>query len=235
MKEQFLKYGIELTEKQISQFEKLLEVFKQKNSELNLSAIRDDEGIVEKHFVDSLLPTEFFDFSGKIILDLGAGGGFPTLPLSIFTGSKIVSLDSIQKKMKAVHEMSVEIGTNVHPLIGRAEDFGQKEIYREQFFWVIARAVAPWPLLLELALPFVEVGGSFIAYQGPQILEDLKTYKGLEAKLGGKVVQVLKKQLGDAERIFVEVEKVRKCPKEYPRRAGTPQKKPLQITDNNSK
>ena len=227
MKDVFKKYGIEISDQQSEQFKQLLNLFIEWNSQINLSAIRDEEGIIEKNFVDSLLITQFFDFQNKNILDLGAGGGFPTLPLGVVTDSKIVSLDSVGKKMMVVQDIADKLGLNVHTLHGRAEDFGQNDIYREQFDWVITRAVAPWPVLLELVLPFVKVGGSFIAYQGPQIEEDLATFEGLEEKLGGKLKKIHKTQLGDAERLFVEIEKVAVCPKKYPRKAGEPKRKPL--------
>lgn len=228
MKTLFSKHGIILTENQEKQFVKLLELFQDWNSKINLSALREESDIIEKHFLDSVLATKFFNFQGKNILDLGAGGGFPTLPLAIMTDSKIIALDSVAKKMDAVQNMADALKLKVNTLHGRAEDFGQKSMYREQFDWVVTRAVAPWPVLLELVLPFVKVGGSFIAFQGPQIVEDLKTFKNLEKEFGGRFEKIIQDKLNDAERFFVQIKKVSVCPKTFPRKAGEVRKNPWQ-------
>ncbi len=210
------------------QFEKLWEIFSDWNSKINLSAIREKEEVFEKHFKDSLLITEFFDLNDKKILDIGVGGGFPTLPLAIVTNSQFTCLDSVGKKMKAVADMAQQLGLkNVKTIHGRFEDFAQTRNYREQYDIVTARAVAPWNVLLEYALPFVKLGGSFIAYQGPAIVDDLINFNGLEKKLGGQIVRKGKTILGDSERYFIEVEKVKPTPKQYPRENGVPRMDPL--------
>lgn len=211
------------------QFEKLWEFFSDWNSKINLSAIRDKEGVFEKHFEDSLLVTEFFDLNGKKLLDIGAGGGFPTLPLAIVNpDADITCLDSVGKKMKAVADMAEQLGLkNVTTLHGRFEDFAQDKKHREKYEVVTARAVAPWPVLLEYALPFVKVGGSFIAYQGPAIEEDLVEFKGLEKKLGGEIVCKEKTVLGDNERYFIEIKKRKPTDRMFPRANGIPRKEPL--------
>lgn len=211
------------------QLDQLVSLFLDWNAKINLSAIRDEPGVREKHIADSLLVTEFVDFSGKRVLDLGAGGGFPTLPLAIeFPTMNITALDSVGKKMKVVQSMADELGLkNVRTIHGRIEDYGQDRAHREQYDIVTARALAPWPVLLEYALGFVKVGGQFVAYQGPQIREDLVEFAGLEERLGGEVVEVHEMQLGEAERLFVVVEKVKPTPKKYPRENGRPRQEPL--------
>ncbi len=210
------------------QFEKLWEVFSDWNSKINLSAIRDRDEVFEKHFEDSLLVAQFFDLNDKKLLDIGAGGGFPTLPLAITTNAQITCLDSVGKKMKAVADMANQLGLkNVEVLHGRFEDFAQMRNHREQYDIVTARAVAPWNILLEYALPFVKVGGSFIAYQGPAIIDDIINSFGLEKKLGGEIVRKEKTVLGDSERYFIEVRKVKPTPKMYPRENGVPRMNPL--------
>jgi 16S rRNA (guanine527-N7)-methyltransferase len=225
----FTSHHLTLTPDQESQFSKLCELFIDWNQKINLSAIRDKEGIYEKHFVDSLLAMKFMDFHKKNVLDLGAGGGFPTLPLAIMNpDARFYSLDSVGKKMKVVQDIADTLKLPVKTLTGRIEDFGQDNVFREQFDVVTARALAPWPILLEYALPFVKLGGYFLAYQGPAILEDLKTYKGLEDLLGGAIEKVVEDKLGKGDiRYFVLICKKKYCPNKYPRRVGEPKGNPL--------
>lgn len=210
-------------------YDQLVELFLDWNSKINLSAIRDEDGVREKHIVDSLLATEFVNFEDKRVLDIGAGGGFPTLPLAMnCPTADITALDSVGKKMKVVQAMADELGLdNVKTIHGRIEDYGQNAKYREKFDVVTARALAPWPVLLEYALPFVRIGGYFVAYQGPQIKEDLKIYKNLEQKLGGKILKIHETSLSDAERLFVVVKKIKQSAKRFPRENGLPRQKPL--------
>lgn len=212
-----------------SQYDQLVQLFLEWNAKINLSAIRDEAGVREKHIVDSLLATEFVNFEYKRVLDIGAGGGFPTLPLAIACPTaEITALDSVGKKMKVVQAMADELGLdNVKTIHGRIEDYGQNAKYREKFDIVTARALAPWPVLLEYALPFVRIGGVFVAYQGPQIREDLKTYKHLEQKLGGKILKMHETALSGAERLIVVVKKIKPTAKRFPRENGLPRQKPL--------
>jgi 16S rRNA (guanine527-N7)-methyltransferase len=226
----FTKNGINLSEKQLKQFEKLLEIFIEWNGKINLSAIRDREGVFEKHFVDSLLPTKFFNFNDKKILDLGAGGGFPTLPLGVFCkNSQITAVDSVGKKTKAMLDMATNLNLNIKTRNDRIETLGQDLGFREQFDVVTARALAPWATLLEYTLPFVKIGGYFIAYQGPAVIKDLEAYENLEMRLGGEIEQIHADKLGENERIFVVIKKIKPTPKKYPRAIGEPKKNPLKI------
>lgn len=217
-----------IEEEQISA---LITLFLDWNSKINLSAIRDEAGVREKHIEDSLLVMEFVNFEDKKVLDIGAGGGFPTLPLAMADPTmKITALDSVGKKMKVVQAMADVLGLeNVKTIHGRIEDYGQDAKHREKYDIVTARALAPWPVLLEYALPFVRIGGYFVAYQGPQIKEELKTFKHLEQKLGGKVLKIHEAKLGDAERFFVIVKKIKPTLKRFPRENGLPRQKPLGV------
>lgn len=214
----FAKAGLEKSADFFSSYEKLVALFLDWNTKINLSAIRDEEGVWKKHLIDSLLATKHVEIKGKV-LDLGTGGGWPCLPLAITKKSAdFLALDSVGKKLKVVQAMADELGLeNVQTIHTRAEDLGQDKKYREQFNMVVTRAVAPWPVLLELCLPFLKIGGKFIAYQGPAIHEDLKIYKHLEQKLGGKIVQLYKDELEGEERVFVEIKKIKSTPKHYPR------------------
>ena len=229
MNQLFLSHSIKLTAVEIKKLSQLYELFSHWNQKINLSAIRDKEGVYEKHFVDSLLATKYIDFNGKKVLDLGAGGGFPVFPLSIISeGSTFSALDSVGKKMKAVQDMAGQLDLPVKTFHGRIEEYGQDKKFREQFDIVTARALASWPVLLEYALPFVKVGGVFVAYQGPAIVEDLEVFKGVEKKLGGEIKDIFEDQLGaENKRFFVIVEKMRSCSKKYPRNVGEPKKNPI--------
>ena len=225
----FQKYGITINEKQEQKFKKLLELFLDWNSKINLSAIREPDEIIKKHFIDSLLITKHFEMNEKNILDLGAGGGFPSLPLAIMTNSKVTALDSVGKKMKAVQSMADVLGLTINTIHGRAEDFAKDPKYREQFDMVISRAVASWPTLLELTLPFVKKEGSFIAYQGPAIREELNNFIGLEKAFGGDFEVLAEDKIDDEERLFVEIFKEKKCSKEFPRKAGEAKRNPVSL------
>lgn len=225
----FESHGLTLSPEQLNQFEKLCDLFLDWNSKINLSAIRDREGVYEKHFVDSLLATKHIDFEHKKILDLGAGGGFPCLPLSIVTShSRTTALDSVGKKMKVVQLMADELKLKLKAVHGRIEDFGHDPNFREQFDMVTARALAPWPTLLEYALPFVKIGGLFVAYQGPAIRDDLKQFKDVEILLGGEIIQVFEDSLESKnDRIFIVIKKIKQCSHKFPRKMGEPKKNPI--------
>ncbi len=227
IKKMFLQYGFNLSEKQEKQFQEFLILFKDWNSKINLSSIKEDNEILEKHFIDSVLSTKYFNFNNKKILDLGTGGGFPCIPLSIITNANFVALDSVQKKLKVVESISKNLELNISIIHGRAEDYGQDKDYREKFDYVLSRAVAPWSVLLEICLPFLKIGGSFIAYQGPAIYEDLEKHENLEKKLGGTIKNIFEEKLGESKRVFIEIRKIKNCPNQFPRKAGVPKKDPL--------
>ncbi len=224
----FTENNFSLTATQREKFEKLYTYFLEWNGKINLSAIRDRDGIFEKHFVDSLLGMKFLDFNNKSILDLGSGGGFPVLPLAIMNeDSTFMAVDSVGKKTKAIADMAQRLNLPVKTTNDRIETLGQDPLFREKFDIVTARALAPWPTLLEYTLPFVKKGGYFMAYQGPSIMKDLEVYENLETRLGGKIERITAVGLGDSERIFILIKKKTATPKKYPRMIGEPKKNPL--------
>lgn len=229
-KEQFISLsGVEINDDQFQAFQKFLRSFLDWNSKINVSAIKDEQGVWEKHFIDSVVGSKYIKIPGKKVLDLGTGGGFPLLPLSIlYPDSSFTGLDSVGKKLKVVQTMAKESGIKIPEILhGRAEDFAQDKKYRERFDLLVTRAVAPWPTLLELTLPFIKIGGEFLAYQGPAIREDLETFKGLEEKLGAQISGIFEETVCGNERVFVKMKKVRNTPRIYPREVGMPKKKPL--------
>ncbi|MDQ7023592.1 MAG: 16S rRNA (guanine(527)-N(7))-methyltransferase RsmG [Candidatus Gracilibacteria bacterium] len=176
MKKIFQKHKIELEENEYSKFEKFLEIFMEKNSKINLSAIRDKDGIIEKHFIDSIMLNIFVELTPLLdkeglgvvkVLDLGTGGGFPLIPLAVINPKvDFVGLDSVGKKLKAIEGFAEQLELkNVSTINGRAEDLGQDPKHREKYDYVVSRATAYLPTLLELVIPFLKVGGTFVAYK----------------------------------------------------------------------
>ncbi|MDD5213135.1 MAG: 16S rRNA (guanine(527)-N(7))-methyltransferase RsmG [Candidatus Gracilibacteria bacterium] len=223
----FNKYDITLNPEQISLFEKFLELFVAKNSVMNLSAIRDNEGIIVKHFIDSLMLTKFTSLSGKIA-DIGSGGGFPGIPLKIFFPEiELTMIDSVAKKVRASEEFANELSLEkTSGLAGRAEEIGHDRNQREKYDTVVSRAMAYFPALLEFSLPLVKVGGYFIAYKLDNPLELNEGKKALK-ELGGIIEKIEKYEIEGQSRILVFVKKVSNTPKIYPRRIGEPLKNPI--------
>lgn len=227
------KLEIELSESQVQQFLTYYEMLIEKNKVMNLTAITEFEDVVEKHFLDSLSLIQQMDLNqGLKVLDLGTGAGFPGIPLKIaFPELELVLMDSLNKRINFLNEvidaLKLEKIIAVH---GRAEEMARKPEYREQFDLCVSRAVANLASLSEYCLPFVAVGGHFISYKSGEIEEEVNQSKKAIFLLGGKIENVKKFRLveTEAERSFVRIEKVKKTPKTYPRKAGTPSKNPIQ-------
>lgn len=227
------KLEVELSEQQIQQFLKYYEMLVEKNKVMNLTAITEFEEVVEKHFLDSLSLIQQMDLHQKIkVLDLGTGAGFPGIPLKIaFPELEIVLMDSLNKRINFLNEVISTLGLEkITAIHGRAEEMARKSEYREQFELCVSRAVANLASLSEYCLPFVKERGNFISYKSGEIEEEVENSKKAIFLLGGKIKEVKKFRLveTDAERSFVQVEKVKKTPKTYPRKAGTPSKSPIQ-------
>lgn len=219
-----------LSLKQLAQFERYYGLLTEWNEKINLTAITAPQDVAVKHFADSLLARQMLnEWSGKSLIDIGTGAGFPGVPLKIAEPSLQLTLfDSLQKRLNFLDILCRELELkDVQTVHGRAEDGGRAADLREKFDIATARAVAKLPVLLEYALPFVKVGGYFLALKGPELEEELaQANKALKA-LGGELVEVGNFALGDYTRNIALIKKVSPTPKAYPRKAGTPQKKPL--------
>jgi len=231
MEEFFKKYKIELEKEELEKFEKFLEIFKQKNSQINLSAIRDDNWIIEKHFVDSVMLNIFLDFleiENPKVADLWTGWGFPLIPLAIVNPEVIfVWIDSVGKKLKAIDEFVEELELkNVKTLNWRAEEIGQNLDYRENFDFVVSRATAYLPTLLEYAIPLLKVGWIFCAYK-LEDKEELKSAKKALTRLGTKILKVKNYRLADQDRTIIFFEKLEKTHTKYPRKNWIPLQNPI--------
>lgn len=227
MKESFLKYQIELEKEEIKKFEKFLEVFKEKNSQINLSAIRDEDWIIEKHFIDSIMLNIFIELEWKVA-DLWTGWGFPMIPLAITNPDvNFLWIDSVGKKLKVIDEFAEKLELqNVKTLNWRAEDIGQNLEYREQFDFVLSRATAFMPTLLEYAIPLLKTWWLFIAYKLND-REELQSAKKALERLNAKIFKVKNYKIWEQERTFVMIEKLEKTPAKYPRKTWIPLSKPI--------
>lgn len=227
MKKKFLEYNIELDKKELDKFEKFLEMFKEKNSQINLSAIRDDEWIIEKHFIDSIMLNIFVELEWKVA-DLWTGWGFPLIPLAITNPNvEFLWIDSVWKKLKVVDEFAEKLLlNNVKTLNWRAEDIWQNIDYREQFNYVISRATAFMPTLIEYAIPLLKVWWLFIAYKLDD-KEELHSAKKALTRLNAKIFKVKNYKIWDQNRTFVIIEKLEKTLPKYPRKTWIPLAKPI--------
>ena len=230
LKEGSQEYGIELSDVQADKFINYAELLKDWNTRINLTAIEEDKDIIIKHFIDSLTIAPYLIKGGLSIIDVGTGAGFPGIPLKIVIDNlKVTLLDSLDKRIKFLNEV---INTtqlkDINAVHGRAEDFGANPEYREKFDISTARAVAALPVLLEYCLPFVKIGGTFIAMKGNNI-EELKDSKKALSILGGEIEEVKEISLpfGEMRRNIITVRKLRQTPTKYPRKAGKPSKEPL--------
>lgn len=223
-------FGINLTEKQLDDFEKYAEMVVETNKHLNLTAITDPEGIAVKHFTDSLTLLALKEIpEGSKVLDIGTGAGFPAVPLMIARRDiDMTMVDSTAKRLKFVDSVVEELslgGVTVH---GRAEELGKKPEFREKFDFVTARAVANLRDLSEYCLPFVKKGGYFIAMKGPLASEEITNGKKAIKILGGEIEEIKSVKLSDAgERNIVMIKKISQTPPKYPRPSAQIAKKPL--------
>ena len=203
------------------------------NRSMNLTAIKDEGGIILRHYADSLAVSEYIP-EGSTVIDVGCGAGFPALPLAIFRPDlKITALDSTAKRINYVAETSVMLGLdNVTAVAARAEDYGNDAKHREKFDVVTARAVAALLVLTELCLPLAKVGGSFVAMKASKAQEELELSKNAITKCGGEFISITDKPLnaldGTSEsRYLIKIAKTKPTPKEFPRHYSKISKKPL--------
>lgn len=225
------EFNIALDENQINQFIIYAKTLVEWNEKMNLTAITEDSEIATKHFLDSLSAVTTGCVLGKVI-DVGTGAGFPGLVLKIAKPeTELTLLDSLNKRITFLKAVSEEIGLDgIEFVHSRAEDGGQNAMYRGKFDTVVSRAVANMTVLSEWCLPFLKVGGYFLALKGPLADEELKNAKRAISILGGEVKEVkeVKIPFTDLEHKIIIIKKVRQTPIKYPRKPGIAAKNPIE-------
>lgn len=225
------KLSITLNEKQLEQFRIYYEMLVEKNKVMNLTGITEWDEVLEKHFLDSISLIRAIDLNQNIrVMDMGTGAGFPGIPLKIaFPKLNVTLADSLNKRVLFLQDVIDELGLeNIEAIHGRAEDLARDKNYRQQYDLSVSRAVANLSTLSEYCLPFVKIGGQFISYKSGDCEEEVENSKKAIFVLGGKIKDVIKFELGESGRSFVLIDKVNGTPKDYPRKAGTPSKKPIE-------
>jgi 16S rRNA (guanine527-N7)-methyltransferase len=225
--------GIELSQKQMEQYETYYKMLVEWNEKMNLTAITEKPEVYLKHFYDSVSAAFYFDFNKPLNLcDVGAGAGFPSIPIKIaFPEIKVTIVDSLNKRITFLEQLSKELGLEGTTFIhDRAETFGQNPAHREKYEVVTARAVARMSVLSELCLPLVKVGGTFIAMKGNQAGEELQVGEKAISVLGGKLesAHAFTLPVEESERNILIINKQKMTPKKYPRKPGTPNKTPIE-------
>ncbi|WP_338672347.1 16S rRNA (guanine(527)-N(7))-methyltransferase RsmG [Listeria seeligeri] len=225
--------GIELSEVQLKQFRDYFEMLVEWNEKMNLTAITEEKEVYLKHFYDSISAAFYVDFNDfHSICDVGAGAGFPSIPIKIcFPHLEVSIVDSLKKRMTFLGALAEKLAlTNVHFYHDRAETFGQNKAHREKYDLVTARAVARMSVLSELCLPLVKKGGSFLVMKAAQAEQELQTAEKAIKVLGGKVVNHFSFSLPieESERNIYVIAKTKETPNKYPRKPGTPNKLPIE-------
>jgi len=247
----FEKYKVkcELSERMFDIFHKMTNRLLEENEKYNLTAVRTPEGVIEHHIFDSILPTSLIP-EGAHVLDVGSGGGFPSLPLAtVRPDLKITALDSTEKKIEYIKTTAEMLGLdNVSVICGRAEELtavekpserikhseltaiAKQNPYRESFDVVIARSVASMATLSELCVPFLKVGGKFIAMKAEKAIHEAKESENALYLLGCvQKCEIIKPYTVDPEsdKLFFVTSKRSGTPAKYPRRYNQIKKKPL--------
>jgi 16S rRNA (guanine527-N7)-methyltransferase len=231
IKELAVKMGITLTDKQLAQLVRYKELLVEWNEKINLTAITEEREVALKHFADCLSVLCVRDLSGKSVIDVGTGAGFPGLVLKIAVPDiRLTLLDSLNKRINFLETVVAELGlTDVTCIHSRAEEGGQNPDLRERFDICASRAVAQLNVLTEYDLPFVRVGGEMLALKGPAADEEIKNAERAIKALGGELAEVREVTLPDSElkhRIVI-IKKCGKTAKKYPRNAGKIKSTPL--------
>lgn len=229
--QQLSTHGIELSDKQQQQFQTYYQMLVEWNEKMNLTSITEEHEVYLKHFYDSIATSFYTDLTKELtICDVGAGAGFPSIPLKIiFPNLKVTIVDSLNKRIHFLNQLAEALELdNVSFVHDRAETYGKGD-YRASYNIVTARAVARLSVLSELCLPLVKKGGHFIALKSSKGEEELEEARFGIGVLGGKVLDTISYELPEdaGERQMIIIDKRSQTPKKYPRKPGTPNKSPL--------
>lgn len=219
-------YSVTLSDDQIDTLCRFGEALIEKNAVMNLTAITEPSAVAQLHFLDCIALLNAADFHGKRVIDVGCGAGFPGVPLKIAEPSiRLTLLDSLAKRMNWLSETLPALGVDAEIITARAEEFAAQR--REQYDLATSRAVARLNVLAELCLPYVRVGGKFLAMKGALAQEEVEeARRGIE-RLGGHVLRIFEYPVADAVHKAVVIEKLRPTPPQYPRAFAKIKKSPL--------
>lgn len=222
------KYNIPHTNLMLEQFDTFYNMVIETNKQFNLTAITEEREFAIKHILDSVLPYSFLP-QNALVVDVGAGAGFPSIPLKIVRPDlKITMIDSLNKRVNFLNEVVSNLNLkDIVAIHTRAEDFAIKN--RERFDVAVARAVAPLCTLAEYCLPFVKVGGIFVALKGSNLAEELQEAEYAINILGGEcqtTQDVFVEEINSTRQNLI-IKKVNQSPAKYPRGKNLPRLKPL--------
>lgn len=237
IKRVFKENGIDITDYQEQQLQRYYDILSEWNKKINLTAITEYKDVVVKHFLDSalILKSELFvgqrlsDAGDSSVLDLGTGAGFPGIVLAVlYPGYHYTLVDSLNKRIEFLHIIKEELGLDQIRLYhGRAEDFGRDPEFRNQYDFVVSRAVAELPVLLEYCIPFVKPEGYFISYKGKKCEEEIKLSQRALQELNVFVERKEQYILSGEARYLLFIKNLSETNQKYPRKAGKIKKNPL--------
>lgn len=234
MYKELQKLNISLDENTSNLFSIYEQLFKDYNSKVNLISNNDEKVLFEKHIFDSLafnlFYKKYFDDNKLNILDIGTGGGFPSLPISlVYKNINVTALDSINKKINFIKYAKEELElNNINPVCSRVEDLDVS--LKSSYDVVVSRAMAELRMILEYAIPYVKVGGYFVAYKSIKFEQEIQNAKNALKVLNSKVVDIIEYSLpivDENKRVLLVIKKEKKIPSSYPRKNGLVKKKPL--------
>lgn len=226
--------NLNLDKKAVLLFETYKDLLLEWNQRINLTSITDVNEIAIKHFLDSLIILGEIEVKVQCrVVDIGTGAGFPGIPLKIARPDlNVVLVDPLQKRVAFLREVIDKLQLkNIEVYHGRAEELGHYPEFRESFDLAVARAVAKMPVLVEYNLPFVRVGGQFVAFKGPESDEEVKLAANAVFELGAELEEAKETYLpfiGDRRSLII-YRKTKHTPPKYPRKPGLPEKKPLGV------
>lgn len=217
-------FGINLSKEQLEKFEIYMNYLLEYNSHTNLTAIKNPEDIIIKHFLDSIIITNYFDNfennNNLKVIDIGTGAGFPGIPVKILCPDiNITLLDSLHKRTVFLNNILEKINLQAEVIHDRAEILGKNKNYREKYNIVLSRAVAPLNILAEYCLPYIKISGMFLALKGPNISDEIENSQSQIKVLGGALEKVcnLELPLNKGTRTVIITRKIKSTPGEYPR------------------